>query len=283
MSDQGKTRSKSTPSLYCSMLDEICQEDKVDLCWLGEHWLANLQKNGVSRQILGYKFDLNAAAASALADDKAYTYEVLQAANLPAIEHTVFYEESNHEPYAEGRNSLAYLSQYFHMHDNQIVIKPNGEYASGGVGVTKLTDLAAAPQVLAEVFHYFRSASLSPYHELAAEYRVVMLDGEARLIYRKEAGRDWRFNLQNGARPRDVEDLNLREHLVALAQAAVRALNLRFCSVDIVQLSQPATDSLLILEVNSGVMILNYLNFFPERRTLVKEIYRDAIRKMFAG
>lgn len=264
------------------MLDEICQEEKVNLCWLGGHWLANLQKNGKNRQILGYKFDLNAAAASALADDKAYTYEILQAASLPAIEHTVFYEESNHEPYTEGRNSLAYLAQYFHAHQDQIVIKPNGEYASGGVGVTKLTDLAAAPQVLAEIFHYFHSASLSPFYDLAAEYRVVMLDDEARLIYRKEAGKDWRFNLQNGARPRDVEDVELRERLVSLAQAAVRAINLRFCSVDIVQPSQPAAEPLLILEVNSGVMILNYLKFFPERRELVKMIYRDAIRKMFA-
>lgn len=268
-------------SFYCSILGEICQEEKIDLQWLSANWLAYLRKNGLVRQILGYKFDLNGAAASAAADDKSHTYNVLALAGLPAVEHQVFYEASNHKAYAEGHNSLADLAHYFETHHRDIVLKPNGEYASGGLGVTRLRNLDEAPQKLAEIFRYFWSASLSPFYELAAEYRVVILDDEARLIYRKEAGADWRFNLQNGARPRDVTDLELQSRLTDLAHAAAQALNLRFCSVDMVQPSQPATDPLLVLEVNSGVMILNYLNFFPERRQLVKEIYRDAIRKMF--
>lgn len=281
--------SKPTPSpetngglsSYTSTLSEICQEEEIDLRWLSAGWLAYLQKNGLVRQILGYKFDLNSAAASALADDKAHTYNVLALAGLPAVEHQVFYEASNHKPYAEGHNSLADLANYFEAHHHDIVVKPNGEYASGGLGVARLRDLKEAPQKLAEIFRYFWSASLSPFYELVAEYRVVILDGEARLIYRKEASVDWRFNLQHGARPHDIADPQLKSRLIELARAAAQALNLRFCSVDIVQPSSPTNDPLLILEINSGVMILNYLNFFPDRRQLVKEIYRDAIRKMF--
>lgn len=282
MLEQKSNKEIAQPTPYTEMLAEICQEEGIELRWFSDAWLASLKKGQRVRQILGYKFDLNPAAASAIAEDKSQTYELLQAAHIPAVPHQVFYEQTNQSPYVHGRNSLAYLAKYFDEHQHDIVLKPNDAFASGGLNVFRLTDLTQAPEYLARVFHQSFSASLSPFLALQAEYRLVMLDGEVRLSYRKEATGDWRFNLQNGARPHDIADAALLARLTDLAKQTVATLGLRFCSVDIVQPRQAVGgDDLLVLEVNSGVMILNYLTFFPERRPLVKKIYCDAIRRMF--
>ena len=55
-----------------------------------------------------------------------------------------------------------------------------------------------------------------------ANLGVILLDNEARLVYDKVRGKDWRFNLQQGARAVDVEDEGLRKYLVELAQRAAR-------------------------------------------------------------
>ena len=115
-----------------------------------------------------------------------------------------------------------------------------------------------------------------------------MLNGELRLIYGKERGNDWRFNLQNGANSVEVTDADTRNHLTSLAKRTVNELNLRFCSVDIIELD--STDShlldsnareFLVIEVNSAVETAHYLEQHPDQSNFVKNIYRDAILKMF--
>lgn len=268
---QGKT------SIYHRILNEICQEEGIKLDWLSSDWLAVMQLDGQRRQVLGYgKFDLNSAAASMAADDKYVTFELLAQSNIPVVEYAILYEFTNHYPYVEGRNTMEYVAKFFEQHNQHIVVKPN--IGQCGTGISQVTNMDQIPTALEEAFHQGMAVALCPFYEIEHEYRVVMLDGEARLIYQKNRHGDWRFNLSKGATVSQVNDETFLYKLIALAQAATEAMGLRFCSVDIIKTTD---NQLLVIEVNSGVAIIHYLEQFPGDYAKVKAIYRDAIHAMF--
>lgn len=95
----------------------------------------------------------------------------------------------------------------------------------------------------------------------------------------QEVALSWKHNLGEGALPQLVQDSDLLGELGALAQAARRVINIRFASVDIVQVGGVRT----VLEINAGVMMEYFLRHFPGERPRVKAIYAKAVEKMFAA
>lgn len=85
----------------------------------------------------------------------------------------------------------------------------------------------------------------------------------------------WKHNLGQGSRPRQIADA-LRERLTDLACRCAGVLNLRFASVDIVQVA----DQHLVLEVNSGIMMETFARTAPDGREIAKRIYAKAVEKM---
>src|SRR5690606_30229960 len=65
-----------------------------------------------------------------------------------------------------------------------LVVKPNE--GTGGIGVVKVTTQAELEKAVQNIFQKGQSVSLSPYHEILNEYRLVMLDGECQLAYNKQ-------------------------------------------------------------------------------------------------
>lgn len=263
-------------SIFLRILTEICSEQQISLKHLSRGWLHVLKKSGKTHYIFGYKFELNPAAAAAIADDKFATYEVLKSADLPVIDHEILYHVDNHAGFATGHNTKEFVQQFWQDHNQQIVIKPND--GTCGRNVLRIQKLDEIEPALERIFLASYSASLCPFVEILREYRTVLLDNEPRLVYAKERGRDWHFNLSRGAESTENIDPKLREQVIQLASTAAQAINLRFCSVDIVE---TVTHELLIMEVNSGVMIKRFVRQHPEVYDKVKAIYRDAIEKMF--
>lgn len=261
---------------YISILDDICQEEGIAASSLSNGWVTLLEKAGKRRLILGYKFGLNAATSSMVADDKYATFEALRGAGVPIIKHALLYEENRTEEYTRAFRSRKYIEDFLQQNHNHIVIKPNNGQC--GINVHQVKSMQEVEEILPTVFHQCASASMCPFYEIEHEYRVIVLDSEMRLCYQKTHGEDWRFNLHQGAKAEKVQDEGLKERLVALALRAVWALNLRFCSVDIIK---TVDGELLIMEVNSGVMTDGYVAQHPEDAKIVKEIYKDAILKMF--
>ena len=81
---------------------------------------------------------------------------------------------------------------------------------------------------------------------------------------------EWRHNLGLGAKAERV----FNWEAVELALQAAKAVNRKFCSVDIVELPD---GSLAVLEINSGVMMDSFIASSDENRLTAKEIYRLAI------
>lgn len=277
MSEIHKIRQGSILPSFSGIIYQICQEEGIKMQLLCNNWIKRLEKNHTVKYITGHKFGLNSQSAGLIADDKYSTYSTLEYAGIPAVEHVIMYDFANSQSYAKGRNSLVYVKDYFENHSKHIVIKP--ACGSGGQQVYQVTDEQKLLPTLIDIFSNHPTACLSPFYEIRKEYRVILLDQEARLAYQKSLPnqKNWKFNLQQGAQATAIPKEKLNS-ILPIARLAAEKLDLRFCSVDIIE---TAETEYLVLEVNSGVMIDNYLQQHPDQLDLVKAIYRDAVRKMF--
>lgn len=77
---------------------------------------------------------------------------------------------------------------------------------------------------------------------------------------------------------RRIEDEQLLKKLTKIAKEIASKINLKFGSVDIIETTD---NKLLALEVNSGVMLDNYIRLNPIDYNIVKEIYTEAIETLF--
>lgn len=254
-------------NLFQQILHEICQSEGISIQGLSAGWVQKLQKDSQIRYIVGHKFSLNPQSAGLIADDKYATFAVLRDAGLPIIEHALLYDFSNQATYAQGRNSLDYVENYLAEHNNHIVAKPNN--GTRGRGVCYIQHPDEILPTMEIVFHSAASASLCPFYEITHKYRFVILDDEVRLAFVRRANIPGSEKMTSGQFYQDLSEL---------ARTAARALDLRFCSVDFIQLP---SGKIRIIEVNSGVMLKFYLEAHPDDHGLIKNIYRDAIRRMF--
>ena len=69
----------------------------------------------------------------------------------------------------------------------------------------------------------------------------------------------------------------LAAKLGKLAQNARDAINVRFASIDIVEVA----GKISVLEINAGVMMEYFTEHFPNQRAKVKSIYARAVEGMF--
>lgn len=88
----------------------------------------------------------------------------------------------------------------------------------------------------------------------------------------------WKHNLGHGAKAVELGDGTLKSSLSEVAISCMKALNLNFVSVDIVQ----SGDGLSVMEINSGVMMESYSRQGEKEYEKAKGIYRKAILRMLS-
>ena len=303
---------------FKEIIQEICEEEKIKYKFLSKDWVIMLEKNSKTRFICGYKFDLNLHGMGMVADDKYALYEVLKSKNIPVVEYNIVYDENNHFDYAKGCNTTEYVKEYFIKNNNHIIIKPNN--GTCGNNVFNITNINEIDSILKKMFASNFSISMCPFYKIKHEYRVIMLNGENQLLYAKhlpivigdgnktirelllEFNYDyfkdkledskydkvldnkeifqynWKFNLSQGAIAKKVEDNLLEEKLIKLAKQVSDEINLKFGSIDIIE---TIDNELLVIEVNSGVMLENYIIQHPDECEIAKDIYKKAIKELF--
>ncbi len=303
---------------FKEIIKEICNENNIKYKFLSKDWVIMLEKDGKTRFISGYKFDLNSHGIGLIADDKYALYEVLKDKGIPVIEHKIVYNKTNNLDYATGCNTYEYVKKFFIKNNNHIVIKPNG--GTCGNNVFNVTDINEIDNILDRIFVSNYSISICPFYEIKHEYRAIMLNGESQLVYTKylptvigngnktirqlllEFNYDyfinkledskydrilankeifeynWKFNLSQGAIAKRLDNKLLEDKLIKLAKQICNEINLKFGSIDIIQTNN---DDFLVLEINSGVMIENYIRLNPDEYVVAKNIYRNAIKDLF--
>lgn len=262
---------------YDAMIYQICQQEGIKLGFLCTNWVRRLTKDGKVNYIVGRQVGINSSTAAQIATDKVATYDVLRSNNIPAIEHVILYEFTNHKYYTLGRNSLKYAEGYLAQHNNHIVVKPiDGQC---GEDVIQVTNSKLLLSTLLKLFAKHPKLCMSPFYKFKNEHRVIILDGEVRASYTKVLADStaWKFNLCHGARTEEI-DKNKQEEVFSLAQQAAAVIGLRFCSIDI---AETVDGEIMVLEVNSGVMTDTYIQQHPEKYPEVRAMYHDAVKKMF--
>lgn len=89
---------------------------------------------------------------------------------------------------------------------------------------------------------------------------------------------NWKSNLGKGAKPKIIKNSELSKKLSELAEKATKTLNINFASVDIIE---TIDNQFLILEINSGIMMENFVENMPEKVNKVEKIYEKAVLQMF--
>lgn len=260
-----------------SIVKEICDEENIKYTLLSRDWIIKLERNNKIAYIVGTRFSINSITAASIASDKYATYEVLKNADIPIIEHNMIFNPKFRNGFESDFKSKKEIKDYIKMQKNRkAVLKANEGSCGNDVYLCK--SYFDFLKNLKKIFKNKESASLCPFYEIDTEYRVICLDENIKLVYgKKPRNGEWRNNLSQGAEVvEDVsEDLKLK--LASIAKRAVKELNIRFASVDIIKLK---TGELLIIEVNSGVTINKYTEFVENGREIAKAIYKEAIEKM---
>jgi glutathione synthase/RimK-type ligase-like ATP-grasp enzyme len=257
--------------IFVDAVRQYCRAHGIACEVKSEGWLIVMERAGRRRFAFGYDVGLNSAMAHRLATDKSATSEVLAFTGVACIPHMPFLSPKLGAHVApEGSRDV--MLGLLHAHPQGLVLKPNE--GTSGRSVFRVTSDAELDHAVGEVFSSHLSLAVSPYVGIEEEVRVILLDDVPQLVYRKGRGRDWRHNLDFGARPILLEGGEARGAAVAIAIEAARAIGIRFASVDVVHVE----GSWKVLEINSGVMMEALGKLHPE---LVYATYSAALDKVF--
>lgn len=301
---------QSRQRFFTRILRQVASEEQLTLHFFSKDWIARLSDGRRQRFVYGYQFDLNSVTAQMLAFDKAATSTLLAESGVPAVAHRLFLrpEEAG---WVGDQGVWPALQAYAQEHQFDIVAKPNrGTRGQSVYFIRTPRELEAAAH---QLWALDRAFCLSPRETIETEYRLLMLDKEPQLVYAKRIpflegdgkstladlfdGKDvppWldpqqvpaegeqvpllqKSNLSGGAMPEILLPADVPE-LVAIARQAVRAIGMRFASVDIIRTADQGEK---VLEINSGLVGGAFIRQAPEGYERAKAVYRAVVQKMF--
>jgi glutathione synthase/RimK-type ligase-like ATP-grasp enzyme len=248
-----------TDRLLVRILKKICENNDITLRSFSDDWLHVLSKKSAVGKILGYKFSVNDSVASAIAQDKVATYQLLTNYGIVAAPH--FLVRTKATTNAEWTS---------HPWKTGMIIKPLT--GTGGHAIRLFYEVEAAMEYMEQTG--IEAWAVSPYLDILSETRLIMLDGDVLLSYEKIPvmhGDVKMFNLGLGAM---AEDAPASNEMIKAAQKAMKTLGLRLAAVDMIEL---ATGEKMILEVNDGIMMEYYMRSSPAHEKRGYEVYEEII------
>lgn len=240
--------------LMVEIIRDICKQRGIEFATYSDDWVLEMKKAGKTRRVIGYRFSINDSASASIAQDKVATHLLLERAGVSSVPHVLLRPKVSDQQ----RGAIEPWGT--------VVVKPLE--GSGGHHVRMFTNAD-------EAIDWIESTSIpawaaAPFVDIEREIRLILLDGQPLIVYEKQPtivdGLKM-FNLGLGATPKNiVPDADL----LALAVRAQTALGLRLSAVDI---AETANGERLVLEVNSGFMMENYIRSSPDNKQRAVEAY----------
>ncbi|MEU1994016.1 hypothetical protein ABZ511_06145 [Nocardia gamkensis] len=256
---------------FVGQLEEVCRRLAVDVVWSADRWVAQLITPGRRAFVVGYDFDLNGSAAAQLSIDKAATSETLQSYGVPTVDHILLTTDDGTQ--LDFRHHLPVGVKF------PLVVKPNRGFNGHDVTLTTCRDEFRAAYESLQKKH--ADVAVSPYIAAAGEYRVIVLDDDVLLTYRKvltdqgEGEPEWRFNAEFGSTAELVSpDAAAYPALSDLAHRAMRTLGLRLAAVDIMESIE---GELSVMEINADFSMNYFSRQSPENRTVVIDLLTTVV------
>ena len=267
--------------------------------------------------ITGYKFGINNHALGELLDDKYATFELLSKKNIPIIEHNIIYGPGNNNQYAIGSNSEEYVKGLFYKYNQNVVLKINdGTCGANVLHIKNIDELVEQYKNLSKKYfsmslcpyydieNEYRAIVVNGKTELLYKKTKPVVIGDGKSTIRKllinfnseyfEENKiledevyscilpendvfefDWRFNLAKGSKASiDISEV-LKNDIECLAEEISRKIGLGFGSIDIIKTTD---NKLFVMEINSGVMMENFIKQVPNGYEIAKNIYKKVIK-----
>lgn len=309
---------KNSARNFIKILKEICEEEGIDLTSYSCDWIFRLTRNNQNHFIVGYQFGLNTASVHSICCDKSAASEIMSSLGIPNIEH-YFFMSPIEQKYINEAGNWSALTKMLEEY-GEVVCKPN-EGSSGDMvfrvrnqyelegAVYKIfqssRSMAVSPYY--EIQSEYRAIVLDGAIKLiySKQRPCIVGDGKRSVkdlvlehlsmegrhtdlkLPKKDLTRvlevgeqlalNWKHNLEQGSKAVMVQEQNITGHVESIVKKVVAGMNVRFASIDIVK----CTDGYRVLEINSGVMMEYFSQQDEASYQIAKEIYREAILKMF--
>ena len=176
------SRPASQERYLVKLLREIAAESGISMTTFSHDWLIRLEKGPLVRHIHGYNFELNSATAQLLATDKSAVSDLMEFKQIPHVEHKLF-THPRLAGYISGEGSWAEMMAFAQQHQFKLVCKPSN--GTGGEDVFRVRNQLELEKIVHQLFQAHRSICLSPFYNIAEEYRLIFLAGQFELVYAK--------------------------------------------------------------------------------------------------
>jgi hypothetical protein len=168
--------------IFVDALRKYCAEREIAIDVKSDGWLIVMQRGAKQRCAFGYDIGLNSAVAHRIANDKAATAEVLEMAEIACVPHALFLSPEMNE-YVSQPGSWEAMLRLLSANPQGIVVKPNE--GTTGESVFLVKTKPALELAVSRIFASHLSLAMSPYLDIEDEVRVVLLDGDAIVVYGK--------------------------------------------------------------------------------------------------
>lgn len=303
------------------IIKQIALENDLSYEVLSCDLVIKLTKGNKIRYINGYKFGLNSHSLGLILDDKYATYELLNSLGISVCKHHILFRPTNHNSYAKNYNSFDYCYDLFLKYNKNVILKVNNGTCGDGVyHITTKKELKKIYNHLLkynfsislcpyyDIKNEYRVILLN--NEIKIMYGkinpVVIGNGKDKLIdllkdfninyfgyktnlkkninYNKALKKDekfiydFKYNLSKGSIITEDIDKETKSIISKMAKDVSKKINLGFGSIDIIKTND---DKYYVLEINSGVMIENYIKLTSDGFKKAKKVYEEAVLEMF--
>lgn len=303
------------------IIKQIALENDLSYEVLSCDLVIKLTKGNKIRYINGYKFGLNSHSLGLILDDKYATYELLNSLGISVCKHHILFRPNNHNSYAKNYNSFDYCYDLFLKYNKNVILKVNNGTCGDGVyHITTKKELKRVYNHLLkynfsislcpyyDIKNEYRVILLN--NEIKIMYGkinpVVIGNGKDKLIdllkdfninyfgykanlkkninYNKVLKKDekfiydFKYNLSKGSIITEDIDKETKSIISKMAKDVSKKINLGFGSIDIIKTND---DKYYVLEINSGVMIENYIKLTSDGFKKAKKVYEEAVLEMF--
>ena len=303
------------------IIKQIALENDLSYEVLSCDLVIKLTKGNKIRYINGYKFGLNSHSLGLILDDKYATYELLNSLGISVCKHHILFRPNNYNSYAKNYNSFDYCYDLFLKYNKNVILKVNNGTCGDGVyHITTKKELKKVYNHLLkynfsislcpyyDIKNEYRVILLN--NEIKIMYGkinpVVIGNGKDKLIdllkdfninyfgykanlkkninYNKVLKKDekfiydFKYNLSKGSIITEDIDKETKSIISKMAKDVSKKINLGFGSIDIIKTND---DKYYVLEINSGVMIENYIKLTSDGFKKAKKVYEEAVLEMF--
>ncbi len=301
-------------SVFLRIIREVCADLGIECDVLSEGWIVLLQAYGRKGFIYSYSFGINEDSAAKICTDKYATFLILSQEGIPVVQYELIYTQIYRYRGNTSGNWKKILEFFYKHGRKIVVKPNKGAsgkkvyFVENEVQLEKAVSdlLSDFSQIVLSPFYEvnceYRVVVLDEKVELIVRKDIPYIEGDGKstiyellfthdinnpevyenlsrknklLSHILEKGKRiyllQHHNLTKGAKVKIIER---KPQIEGIALRAMKALNLRFGSVDIIE---TRSNKYLILEVNPGVTLVSVA--IQGNYCKVKNIYKRAIKR----